>query len=57
MIHFPGAKESGKRVKALTQNIDLMPTILQHHGCKIPERVKGMSLRDIAEDRENRENR
>ena len=52
MIHFPGAKESGKRVKALTQNIDLMPTILQHHGCKIPERVKGMSLRDIAEDRE-----
>ena len=34
------------------RNIDLMPTILQHHGCKIPERVKGMSLRDIAEDRE-----
>lgn len=47
MIHFPGNEGAGQRVKALTQNIDIMPTILQHHGCDIPDRVKGKSLRDI----------
>lgn len=52
MIHFPGGEYSGKRIKQLTQNIDLMPTILQHHKCDIPERVKGKSLKDILEGKE-----
>ena len=44
MMKRPGKENRGKRVTQLTQNIDLMPTILEHHNCRIPERVKGISL-------------
>lgn len=52
MIHLPGGSYAGNRVKFLTQNIDLMPTILSYHGCPIPNRVKGMNLLDILEGKE-----
>jgi len=46
MIHFPGSEGASSRVSALTQNIDLMPTILCHHGCPVPGNVKGCNLLD-----------
>lgn len=35
---------AGQRRSALTQTIDLMPTFLQMHGCRIPKTVEGRSL-------------
>ena len=46
LVHFPDKSANGTRINALTQNIDLMPTILKHHGIEIPDRVKGRSLFD-----------
>lgn len=53
-IHLPGNREAGKRINALTQNIDIMPTFLDYYGIDIPEDVKGYSLRKILEDREQK---
>ncbi|MEF2877171.1 MAG: sulfatase [Blautia sp.] len=47
MIKFPQNKFGKKRVTELTQNIDLMPTILGHHKCKIPDTVKGINLSEL----------
>lgn len=49
MIHLPGGKKAGERENAITQNIDLMPTILDYFGIEIPERVHGHSLRGLLE--------
>ena len=38
------ADHAGERRSALTQTIDLMPTFLDIHDCKIPETVEGSSL-------------
>jgi len=52
MIHLPGGERSGERVNTLTQNIDLMPTLLDYYGIDIPSSVSGHSLRGILEGRE-----
>lgn len=44
MIYAPGMTDGTKRIEALTQNIDLMPTILEFFGLDIPLTVKGQSL-------------
>lgn len=44
MISMPGVDCAGKRIRALTQNIDLMPTILDYMGAAVPGTVKGHSL-------------
>ena len=44
LIRLPQAEHAGEHVQTLTQNIDLMPTILERHGCKVPATVKGRSL-------------
>jgi hypothetical protein len=44
MIHVPGISQQGKRISTLTQNIDIMPTILSFFGLEIPATVKGQSL-------------
>ena len=46
MIHMPGQTEQ-KRTQALTQNIDLFPTLLEHHGVSVetcPDKLHGRSL-------------
>lgn len=48
-IHLPGGKAAGKRYSAVTQNIDLFPTILSWHGLKdweksVPYPVHGKDL-------------
>lgn len=44
MIHLPNSRHKGKRISAITQNIDLMPTILEFCSVSIPKSVKGYSL-------------
>lgn len=43
LIRLPGAKESGVRVRALTQSIDLLPTVLDAMGQPAPP-MDGRSL-------------
>jgi arylsulfatase A-like enzyme len=52
MIYHPDhADKGGQRRQALTQNIDLMPTILEMNGQPIPPEVRGHSLLPVlAED-------
>lgn len=51
LIHLPGM-ESGARIKEFAQSVDLMPTILDFFGCKIPESVQGLSLKPVLEGKE-----
>jgi len=44
-MHVPGHSElSGTRSQALTQTPDIMPTLLDLHGCAIPSEVTARSL-------------
>lgn len=45
MVRWPDRANAGRRFAGLTQNTDLMPTILAHYGCPVPDRVKGYDLR------------
>lgn len=47
IAHLPKHECAGERRVALTQNIDLMPTILSHFKVDIPETVKGYSLLNL----------
>lgn len=54
IFHFPGDAHAGERVSALTQNIDLMPTLLQLYQTERPEGsppFHGQSLIDLIEGR------
>ncbi|MFQ5744876.1 MAG: sulfatase [Acidobacteriota bacterium] len=44
IIKFPGQWAAGTRSEALSQQIDLLPTILSYLGDKIPAQVQGSSL-------------
>jgi arylsulfatase A-like enzyme len=44
VVCAPGLDLAGRRVKALTTTMDLMPTLLELHGAKPPEFVHGRSL-------------
>ncbi|WP_248924312.1 sulfatase [Paenibacillus hamazuiensis] len=35
MVHMPGDLHAGKRLDALTQNVDLFPTLLDHYGVDV----------------------
>jgi hypothetical protein len=48
----PGNRSAGKRVNAITQNIDIMPSILDWFGIDIPGSVQGKSLKGIIEGSE-----
>ncbi|MBT3320610.1 MAG: sulfatase [Clostridia bacterium] len=52
MIHMPGHKMAGKRVNAITQTIDIMPTILDFFNIEIPDSVQGKSLRGLIEGKD-----
>jgi len=54
MIHLPGGRQAGRRVSALTQIIDIMPTLLQYYGIDIPDTVKGHSLLGLASGLEHK---
>lgn len=50
-IHHPGrAQKAGTRADALTQTIDLMPTLLDAFDCPVPDAVRGQSLLPVLDD-------
>ena len=49
MIYHPKfSKNSGSRIKSLTQTIDIMPTFLELFNIPIPKEVAGKSLLDLS---------
>ncbi|MFC1736478.1 sulfatase [Candidatus Hydrogenedentota bacterium] len=46
-VYMPGGKLNGTRVDALTQTVDLYPTLLEMNGEKQPENTHGASLMPI----------
>jgi len=54
-IHHPDfASHAGERRRSLTQTIDLMPTICELFGAKIPDEVEGKSMLGLLERDEAR---
>ena len=49
IVHMPGSQHAGKRVAALTQTTDLMPTFLDWFGVAPPPHLHGTSLREVLE--------
>ncbi|HEX28460.1 TPA: sulfatase [Candidatus Poribacteria bacterium] len=52
IMYVPGME--GKRIKALVQSIDLMPTILDFMEVEIPPTVQGYSLKPLIEGKANK---
>ena len=48
-IHVPNNNQKGRRINALTQTIDIMPTILDYFNCSIPKTVTGHSMKTLIE--------
>ena len=38
IVKFPGGKRAGERINSITQNIDIMPTVLEYNNIPIPSR-------------------
>ncbi|MCI8518516.1 MAG: sulfatase [Hungatella sp.] len=52
IVHLPGDKHAGEHVNALTQNIDLLPTIMELYGFRRPANahpIHGQSLCPLIE--------
>lgn len=52
IVHLPGDQHAGERVDALTQNIDILPTVLQLHDIERPDwahPIHGQSLLPLIE--------
>jgi hypothetical protein len=43
IVHQPEGKGRGERIKALTQNVDIMPTLLDYYGIEKPSNLHGKS--------------
>ncbi|WP_158735780.1 sulfatase [Alteribacillus sp. YIM 98480] len=55
MVHMPGGKNAGTRTDALTQNIDIMPTILDFFGVHPSEsNMQGKSWLPLLEKQESK---
>ncbi len=50
LVHYPGGARAGERASQITQNIDVMPTVLDLAGIPVPEEVQGVSLMSLATD-------
>lgn len=50
IVHFPNGEKAGERISAITQNIDIMPTVLAFHQIEQPDCVKGTSWKALIED-------
>ena len=48
-IWDPRVKKAGERRKALVQNIDICPTLLEYFGVEIPKDVMGKPLKDTVD--------
>lgn len=54
LIRFPGGWHAGEHITALTQNIDLMPTILEFFGIESDAPIEGKSLYPLLNGSRNR---
>jgi len=50
MVWVPGAKGMGEPTKALTEFVDLYPTLADYAGLKAPHRLAGESLRPVLDN-------
>ncbi len=48
-VRMPNSKYAGEEINALTQNIDIMPTLLELYNIDTPKTVRGKSLLDLIE--------
>ena len=53
IVKFPGGKRAGERINSITQNIDIMPTVLEYNNIPIPDCVRGKSFKSIADYKDN----
>lgn len=53
MIYKPGAVMNKRRVNALTSSIDMMPTIMEFYGAKLPPFVHGKSVAHLLNNDES----
>jgi arylsulfatase A-like enzyme len=44
IVRLPGGVQAGRRISALTQPIDLLPTLLEVFGLPVPPAIQGHSL-------------
>ena len=56
IIKFPNSDFSGKTLNALSQSIDIMPTILDYMGIDIPGDVQGRSILPVLKGQETQIN-
>ncbi len=57
IISQKGTTKIGTSAFLVNNGLDIMPTICDYAGAKVPEKCKGMSLRDIAEGNKPGKNR
>jgi arylsulfatase A-like enzyme len=50
IVHMPGGRHAGERRDALTQNIDVMPTLLDYFDVTLDHAIHGESWMPILED-------
>ncbi len=50
VVKLPGNRNAGQRRRQLTQNIDIMPTLLSYFRLDIPHAIHGESLRQVLEE-------
>jgi hypothetical protein len=50
MVHLPGSRHAGERRGQLTQNIDIMPTLLDYFGASWQQPIHGESWMDILQN-------
>jgi arylsulfatase A-like enzyme len=53
ILYLPGGAEAGRRVLALSQSVDLLPTLLDFFSIPVPPEVHGRSLRSLASGESN----
>ncbi|NWN99645.1 sulfatase [Tetragenococcus halophilus] len=49
-VKLPNNEMAGERNDSLTQNIDIMPTLLDYYDIRIPEEVQGVSMKPLFEN-------
>jgi len=53
ILSVPGMKTAGRRTKALTEYVDMYPTLCEACGLKAPAHLEGLSVMPLVEDPEH----
>ena len=52
IVHLPKGNMAGERVNSLTQNIDIMPTVLEYNNINLCDDIQGKSWKPIFDGKE-----